>query len=269
VVLKRNYRFGAESGIGSLGSAVNAGDGEGANALLKGESCRGMAWRSVPGPDHLRKPLSVTVTAGYGAYLAAESPAEALECFDSFRVLCAIRQGPYGIAGINALVENILAERGLINLHSRWYRGRPVMITANDYNLKLFNGDVGVVFPDPESGGIPRVFFPAPGGMVRKISPVRLPPHETAYAMTIHKSQGSEFDRVLMLLPGHDSEVLTRELIYTGVTRAKAEVEIWGDEEIFVTAVARRITRKSGLRGALWDSSGASKNPEPRKEAQP
>lgn len=126
------------------------------------------------------------------------------------------------------------------------------MITVNDYNLKLFNGDVGIVFPDPEAGDAPRVFFPASGGGVRKISPVRLPLHETVYAMTIHKSQGSEFDRVLMLLPGHNSELLTRELIYTGITRAKNEVEIWSDEEVFITAVSRRIDRKSGLREALW-----------------
>jgi exodeoxyribonuclease V alpha subunit len=252
VVLKKNYRFGADSGIGEVGRAVNAGDGEGAIALLKGESCRDMAWRSVPKPDGLRKALSGPVAAGYGAYLCAGSAEEALERFDAFRVLCAVRQGPYGVAAINAIVEDILAGKGLIDPRSRWYRGRPLMITVNDYNLKLFNGDVGIVFPDPETGGAPRVLFPAPGGGVRKISPVRLPAHETVYAMTIHKSQGSEFDRVLILLPGHDSEVLTRELIYTGITRAKSEAEIWGDEEIFVAAVARRIDRKSGLKEALW-----------------
>ncbi len=253
VVLKKNYRFGADSGIGEVGRAVNAGDGEGAIALLKGESCRDMAWRSVPKPDGLRKALSATVVAGYGAYLAAGSPEEALERFDAFRVLCAVRQGHCGAAGLNATVEDILAGKGLIDPHSRWYRGRPVMITVNDYNLKLFNGDVGIVFPDPETGGNPRVFFPAPDGGVRRISPVRLPAHETVYAMTIHKSQGSEFDRVLMLLPGHDSEVLTRELIYTGITRARNGVEIWSDEELFITAVSRRIERKSGLREALWN----------------
>jgi exodeoxyribonuclease V alpha subunit len=252
VVLKRNYRFEDDSGIGAVGRAVNAGDGEGAIALLKGESHRDMAWRSVPKPDSLRRALSGTVVAGYGAYLAAGSPAEALERFDAFRVLCALRQGPYGVTGINAIIEEILAEKGLIEPRSRWYRGRPVMITVNDYNLKLFNGDVGIVFPDPEAGGTPRVFFPAPDGRVRKISPVRLPAHETVYAMTIHKSQGSEFDRVLMLLPGHDSEVLTRELIYTGITRAKDEAGIWGDEENFITSVSRRIDRKSGLGCALW-----------------
>lgn len=257
VVLKRNYRFGADCGIGEVGRAVNAGDGEEAIALLKGESCRSLAWRSMPKPDGLRRALAGTVLAGYGAYLVAGSPDEALERFDAFRLLCALRQGPYGVDGINEIVENILAGKGLIDPASRWYRGRPVMITVNDYNLKLFNGDVGIVFPDPEAGGAPRVFFPSPGGGMRKISPLRLPAHETVFAMTIHKSQGSEFDRVHMLLPGHDSEVLTRELIYTGITRAKNEVEIWSDEEVFITAVSRRIERKSGLRAALWgDSEG-------------
>ncbi len=137
VVLKRNYRFGADSGIGEVGRAVNAGDGEGAIALLKGESCRDMAWRSVPKPDGLRKALSGTVVAGYGAYLAAGSPAEALERFDAFRVLCALRQGPYGVAGINAIVEDILAGKGLIDPHSRWYRGRPVMITVKSTRILL------------------------------------------------------------------------------------------------------------------------------------
>jgi exodeoxyribonuclease V alpha subunit len=123
---------------------------------------------------------------------------------------------------------------------------------VNDYHLKLFNGDIGIVLPDTENGGNPRVWFPAPEGGIRNVSPVRLPAHETVFAMTVHKSQGSEFDRVVMLLPDHDSEALTRELIYTGITRAKNVVEIWGDEAVFVEAVSRRIDRKSGLNEALW-----------------
>jgi len=252
VVLKKNYRFGAESGIGEVGRAVNAGAGVESVELLKAGSRDGIAWRDVPRPDGLKKALAGAVVEGYGRYLDAGSPAGALERFDAFRLLCALRQGPYGVAGINALAEQILAEKGLIDLHNRWYRGRPVMITANDYNLKLFNGDVGIVFPDPEAGDNPRVYFPAPDGGIRKFSPVRLPPHETVYAMTIHKSQGSEFDRVILLLPAHDTELLTRELIYTGITRARSGVEIWGDLEVFVAAVSRRIDRQSGLKGALW-----------------
>ncbi len=251
VVLKRNYRFAADSGIGAVARAVNAGEGVSAIDLLKADN----SWHDIPAADSLKRSLVTLVVAGYGAYLASESPAEALQRFDSFRILCALRQGAYGVSGINALVEEILASKGLIDTHSRWYPGRPVMITVNDYHLKLFNGDVGIVLPDPESGDTLRVWFPASEGGVRSISPVRLPAHETVYAMTVHKSQGSEFDKVLMLLPGHDSEALTRELIYTGLTRAKSNVEVWGAEKVFDTAVSRRIERKSGLRDALWKDS--------------
>ncbi len=252
VVLKRNYRFAGESGIGAAGRAVNDGDGAGALALCKEQGRTDLCWRDAPAPDGLKKALAEKVLAGYAPYLAARSPEEALRLFDRFRILCALRQGPYGVAGVNVLVEEILAQAGLIEGSNRWYRGRPVMIAVNDYNLKLFNGDIGIVLPDEEGDGTPRVFFPAPDGGVRKVSPVRLPAHDTVYAMTVHKSQGSEFDSVLMLLPGHDSEGLTRELIYTGITRAKGEVALWGDEKVFVAAVQRRVERTSGLREKLW-----------------
>lgn len=252
VILKKNYRFPADSGIGTAGTAVNAGNGADAIAILKGDVFHDVVWRDVPKPAGLKKSIMDAVVEGYSTYLAAGTVAEALRHFNTFRVLCALNQGPYGVAGLNALIEEILAEKGLIDPQQRWYRGRPVLITINDYNLKLFNGDVGIVFPDLEGGGNPRVYFPDPDGGIRNVSPVRLPAHETVYAMTIHKSQGSEFDRIHMLLPGNDSAVLTRELIYTGITRAKNKVDIWGDEGIFVTAVSRRIDRKSGLREALW-----------------
>ena len=117
--------------------------------------------------------------------------------------------------------------------------------------MRLFNGDTGILFPDPDNGGLLRVFFPNPEGGVRSIPPERLPAHETAYAMTIHKSQGSEFDRVLMLLPQVDSDLLTRELIYTGMTRAKKNVELWANKEVFFSAVRRKTERNSGLKDAL------------------
>ncbi len=126
------------------------------------------------------------------------------------------------------------------------------MITVNDYALRLFNGDVGIALPDPEQHGALAVFFPAEDGGVRKISPLRLPAHETVFAMTVHKSQGSEFDRVLLVIPPTDSLVLTREILYTGITRARSSVEIWCGEELLAAAVTRRIERRSGLRNALW-----------------
>ena len=252
VILKKNYRFPADSGIGAAGRAVNAGKGEDAIAMFKGNAFPDIAWHDVPKPDGLKKAIMGAIVEGYGTYLAAGTAAEALRLFDKFRFLCALHRGPYGVASINILIESILVGRGLIPSQQRWYQGRPVLITVNDYNMKLFNGDVGITFPDSEDGGTLRVFFPASDGGVRKISPVRLPEHETVYAMTIHKSQGSEFDRIHLLLPGNDSPILTRELIYTGITRAKKKVDIWGNGEIFVTSVSRRIERKSGLRETLW-----------------
>lgn len=252
VVLKKNYRFGEESAIGAISRAVNRGDGSGAFALLTAAGNTGCSWLDLPGPAALKKELTELVVTGYGAYLAARSPAEALQLFDRFRILCAVRQGTHGVAGVNSLVEEILAEQGLIERHNRWYSGRPLLITVNDYHLKLFNGDIGIVLPDPGAEGAARVWFPTADGGVRSVSPLRLPEHETVYAMTVHKSQGSEFERVLLLLPGQDSGVLSRELLYTGITRAKGAVDIWGEKELFVKAVSRRVERSSGLKAALW-----------------
>jgi exodeoxyribonuclease V alpha subunit len=126
------------------------------------------------------------------------------------------------------------------------------MITRNDYNLRLFNGDIGITGLDQQDGAALRVFFQGTNGELRQFLPQMLPEHETAYAMTVHKSQGSEFDKVLLILPDRQVEVLTRELIYTAITRAKKEVMLWGLEPVFEKAVASRIERNSGLNDALW-----------------
>jgi exodeoxyribonuclease V alpha subunit len=252
VVLKKNYRFGKDSGIGAVATAVNKGENNKALEMLAGNAHTDIVWRDVPSQDILKKFLIENAMAGYKEYLETETPSEALNSFDSFRILCALRHGAFGVVGINIFVESLLAEKGLIDPHNRWYHGRPVMITANDYNLKLFNGDVGIVFNDRASQGNAKVYFPSPDGGIRHISPVRLPAHETVYAMTVHKSQGSEFDKALLILPPADSELLTRELVYTAVSRARSGVEIWGDEKIFTAAVQRRIERRSGLKEALW-----------------
>lgn len=252
VVLKKNYRFPAESGIAAAAEFVNDGNGADALSILKDEKYSDIVWEKTPRPDSMKNALTKPVIEGYGAYLSAENAADALRLYDAFRILCALNNGPYGIEGINAAVEQILSEKGLINPQQRWYKGRPVLITVNDYNMKLFNGDIGITFPDPEEDGNLRVFFPAPNGGVRKILPLRLPKHETVYAMTIHKSQGSEFDTIHMIFPDNDSPILTRELIYTGITRARKKVAIWGKEEIILESIARKIQRNSGLEEALW-----------------
>lgn len=253
VELRRSYRFDPDSGISRVSAAVNDGDGATASELLVGSRFDDIRWNELPPPRQLSAFLTPHVITGFKDYLNAATPAEAIRRFNEFRILSALREGPYGVAQINSLVEAILEGEKLIFPDKKWYPGRPIMITRNDYSLRLFNGDVGLVLPDPESGGDTMVFFSEADGIIRKLHPLRLPEHETVYAMTVHKSQGSEFNTVLMVLPDRLSPVLTRELIYTGITRAREAVTVWGMGNVFRAAVERRIERTSGLRDALWD----------------
>lgn len=253
VVLRRNYRFAADSSIGIISRAINDGDRDAVIAALERVDDGTVTRRDPPGSEALQAVLEHSVLDGFREYLAhAECPAAALAAFDRFRVLCAVRRGRYGVAAFNRAVEKLLASHRFIAPDTTWYHGRPVMVTANDYAMRLFNGDVGIALPDPEHGGALAVFFPSEDGGVRRVSPLRLPSHLTAYAMTIHKSQGSEFDRVLLVIPPGDSQVLTRELLYTGITRARNSVELWCGKDLLAAAVDRRIERRSGLRRALW-----------------
>ena len=147
---------------------------------------------------------------------------------------------------------------GLVNGGSAWYPGRPIIVRRNDYNLRLYNGDIGILLPD-RSHQL-RVCFPAAEGLFRWIAPSRLPQWELAYAMTVHKSQGSEFGQVLLVLPENDAPLLTRELIYTAVTRAKERFEIIASEALLKLAVARRLQRPSGLKDALWGEGANSRH---------
>lgn len=255
VELRRNYRFTGESGIARLSQMINRGDADGAVEFLAQTSNSGdVTARATPGAKSFAAALAEIVAAHYGAELT--DAASALERFGRFRILCALRQGPFGAENCNRVVERILTERGRIEPRASWYAGRPVMITRNDYNLKLFNGDIGIVLPDPESDGDLRVFFPGTEGNLRRFLPSRLPAHETAFAMTVHKSQGSEFDRVLLILPDAENPVVTRELLYTGLTRARSGVELWYREPLLRAAIGTRIARASGLRDALWSTPG-------------
>lgn len=252
VHLQKSYRFGGESGIGVVSRLVNSGAGVEAMATIISNQAADIQWIQLPTAMHLVSALRDKIIPHFSSYLRAENPVEIFQRFDQFRMLCALREGPYGVIAMNALIEHILKHEKLIDPAKNWYHGRPVMITSNDYNVHLFNGDVGICLSDPEASHELRVFFPDVDGRVRKFHPFRLPDHETAYALTVHKSQGSEFDHVLLLLPDRDAPVLTRELIYTGMTRAKKSVSLWASEPVFLTAVSRRIERTSGLRDALW-----------------
>ena len=251
VELDRNYRFVETGGIYRLSTAVNAGDAKAALTALKETTDREISWSTLPPAANLGKALGERVVTGFRSCLEAADPATALAQLQQFRILCAVRHGPFGVENLNALAEEALADAGLLVPRSGWYRGRPVMITRNDYNLQLFNGDSGIILPDAEAGGELRAFFISAAGKLRRFLPSRLPLHETAFALTVHKSQGSEFDRLLLVLPEKDSPVVTRELLYTAITRARSGVELWCNEEIFRAAVLRRTVRTSGLRDAL------------------
>ena len=256
VELRRNYRFPKSSGISQLVTAINQGDADEAVRILKEKDRADVTWKPLPNSRALEKPLRTAVVHSFRNYLEANDPAEALQRFSEFRVLCALRKGPFGVMEWNEAIEQSLAQSGLLREMETWFRGRPVMVTRNDYNARLFNGDIGLVWPDPEGRDEKRVFFPTSQGELRRVLPSRLPVHETAFALTVHKSQGSEFSRVLLVMPENDSPLLTRELLYTGLTRAREQVEIWAPEPVLRAAIARRVVRTSGLRDALHGATG-------------
>ena len=259
VVLKKSYRFTDASGIGECSRAVNNGKFNETFSILKNHPDQ-INWKKVSGPNDLSIALPKEVVNGYSDYLNCRDPYRALELFSRFRILCAVKFGASGVIEINRLAEEILNQNGLIELDNistyPWYKGRPVLITRNDYSLELFNGDIGITMPEPDSESKDLyVYFSGVSGKPRRFLPHRLPEHETAYAMTVHKSQGSEFETVLLILPNQDYPVLTRELLYTGFTRAKNHISIWGREEIIKTSILRKINRNSGLKDALWENT--------------
>lgn len=247
-LLQKSYRFGSHSGIGSLARAVNNGDRHGVRATLR------QAFEDI-----VLHPLSTTEEyeamleqsqAGYGRYLQLlrerAEPEALIAAFGEFQLLCALRDGPYGVSGVNEQLEQMLNRRRAITLprHSRWYEGRPVMISRNDSALGLFNGDIGIAL---ERGEGLRVWFPMPDGSIKSVQPSRLPEHDTAWAMTVHKSQGSEFDHAALILPAKIVPLVTRELVYTAITRAKQRLSIYADEQVLTQSIVARTERRSGL----------------------
>lgn len=252
VMLRHSHRFGADSGIGQLADAVNRGDAMCALGLFGGSPHRAdLAKLTLPhAADSRLKALVLRrddELPGYGDYrntVQTQRPSESndydawaqavLEAFDRFRLLCAVRQGDWGVESLNRLIERWLFPQARPD---SWYEGRPVMVTRNDYNLNLMNGDIGIALRDANARL--RVVFPSDNGL-RWISPMRVSDVETAYAMTVHKSQGSEFDHVALMLPDVPSPVLTRELVYTGITRARKHFTlITANESVVASAIAR------------------------------
>lgn len=249
VELRRNWRFGNQSGLAELSTAVHAGEIETVRRRLNSGAA---ILRPLPAPQRFASELSARFGESLRLQVRERDPAAALAAAAHFRILTALRKGPFGMESINALCESLLRSERIIPERGPWYAGRPVMVIRNDAELRLFNGDIGVCLPDPAAGGELRVFFAETEGDLRSLPPSRLPEHETVFAMTVHKSQGSEFDRILLVLPDRDSPLLTRELIYTAVTRARMGVDVWSDPAILRAAVERRVERASGLHDALW-----------------
>ncbi|MCM2318004.1 MAG: exodeoxyribonuclease V subunit alpha [Pseudomonas sp.] len=286
VMLRHSRRFGSGSGIGRLARAVNARDTGLARAILAegGSDLHVLRLRGEQDAnlEHLLLDgLPATAAGqpqGYAHYLtvlrdsrpAADCPeaeweawaARVLKSFDEFQLLCAVRKGPWGVEGLNPRIASALHRRGLLEGEQGWYEGRPVLVTRNDYSLGLMNGDIGIALRLPEPTQRPdevpttvlRVVFPRNDGSggLRFILPSRLSAVETVFAMTVHKSQGSEFAHTALILPDSLNPVLTKELVYTGITRARnwfSLIESRGG--VFDEAVRRKVERRSGLQEGL------------------
>jgi len=253
-LLRTSYRFDANSGIGHLAKAMNAGNAQDAIYQLQNNP-RDVHWQ-VP-TEQQTKPDIATLAKGYDDYWDAVRQQKDIvslyAAFSRYQILTAVRQGEFGVEQVNKQLELYFYQRGRVKDPHVWYPGKAVMLTRNDASLGLFNGDIGLCMPD-ESQRL-RVWFMQPDGSFTGLLPSRLSAFEVVFAMTVHKSQGSEFERVALLLPLTPSPVLTRELIYTGITRAKQDFTLWGAAHLVTAAAQSRIQRNSGLPDELWLSA--------------
>ncbi|WP_456269896.1 exodeoxyribonuclease V subunit alpha [Kushneria sp. AK178] len=258
VVLQKSYRFHEHSGIGALARAINRGSPEAIRHCWQA----GFEDIELQVVRDSSTALIRQAVSGYRRALSAMAegagPEAVLALFSRFQVLCALRRGPWGVEGLNdAIVEALFREK-LVGGTRGWYAGRPVMVTRNDPQLGLYNGDIGIAMVMPAddarhdgASGRLRVFFPHPSGEgVRAVLPGRLGGVETAFAMTVHKSQGSEFDRVLLVLPDRPNPIMTRELVYTGITRARSHC-------LIMTAFAGAI--ENAALKQTWRASGVGR----------
>jgi exodeoxyribonuclease V alpha subunit len=263
VMLRHSRRFGGP--IGRLALAVNAGDVDGAAAVLRApgaqevEGAGALRWIERAQQQHAialavdgYRPYLQLLAAGPGQEGRHEDWVRAvLQRFEAFRILCAVREGEWGVEGLNTAIEARLDQTGLVRRSGDWYVGRPVMVTRNDYGTGVFNGDIGLTLADPARPGSLRVYF-LEGDKVRSVLATRLRHVETAYAMTVHKSQGSEFAHTVLALPKEGGAVLARELVYTGITRASREFTLLTPvPAVLGEAILRRTHRASGLRGMI------------------
>lgn len=247
--LEKSYRYAEDGGIAQLARAVRAGDVAAAQRALGATDVRFLELPEDTRLDEVTEnALRQCVRDGFAPLRNANTPETRLAALGEFRLLSPHRRGTLGVEGLNALAESV---GGVKPSHGRdgVYAGQPILINENDYQAELYNGDVGII--DHGRSGKLSAYFPQGTGL-RDLSLARLPGYSTVYAMTIHKSQGSEFDRVVVVLPHHSSPLLSRELLYTGITRAKKHVTLVASRASLRAAIAQQVERCSGLRQALW-----------------
>jgi exodeoxyribonuclease V alpha subunit len=253
VQLTRSYRYAETSGIAMLARAIQGADAGRAMDILRDPRFPDVTWRPELPERELGAELSAQVIAGYTPYLelARVEPELALKKFDQFRVLCAHRRGPLGVEVINRQIAQLLFDRNLLARPDGRCPGWPLLVTNNDYRNRLWNGDLGLIAHDASRPSATCAYFLTPDGDARMLSVGRLPRHESAFALSVHKSQGSEIDDVAVVLPREVSPVVTRELLYTAVTRARFRVTVYASEALLEAAVKRSVARSSGLLSLL------------------
>lgn len=244
VVLRHNYRFAAEQGIGVLGRAVNKGDYDQVHRLLTDSSLSDIEICALDdiSSNTLQAVLKPLVYA-WRVFMSASTPEQALVQMRSFRVLCAMHEGWYGVRALNRLIEHMLHHESTDG-DTSFYHGRPLIILKNDYDHAIYNGDIGIVW---DTNGTVLVHFEDG----RTISPQVLPNHASAYALTVHKAQGSEFKKVMLVLPDIPRPVVTRQLVYTALTRARESFLLFGSDKVMQAAVETPAQRNSGLQELL------------------
>jgi exodeoxyribonuclease V alpha subunit len=291
-MLMHSHRFKGDAGIGLLANAVNQANVAAIRQVWRQQHAE-LNWyehqQNAQGENTGKQQLLALSVQAYGEYLQQvnanqqailaysqrqtdreqhtdpeknapivlpHSEQTIIDSFNQYRILCAMRAGEYGVEGINIAVTESLKQAKLIHVQGEFYLGRPIIIQSNDYNLGLFNGDIGLILQDRNKPERLMAHFVMADGSLLKVLPARLPSHQTCYAMTVHKSQGSEFDKVSFVLPTRPSiaqwQLLTKELVYTAITRAKNHFYCLGSANIFEKACQQATSRASGLAWRLW-----------------
>jgi len=241
IELMKSHRFKSDSGIGKLSKAIINNEQQVLKDWIHTQQ------QSIVQLDIKNSPaLFELFVEGYEAYISEPNIAKALQKLNNLRVLCAVRLSSFGLYAINKKIEAVLQRKGLLNTNEAFYENRPIIVTQNYPDLHLFNGDVGIIRTD--ENGVKKAWFEDAEKTIRGVLPAYISNMETVFAMTIHKSQGSEYDKILVILPENaDNKLLTRELLYTAVTRSKNELIVQAPEKIILQTIAEKVKRASGI----------------------